>query len=187
MNPSSNYFKNYLPTNVSAVDPEIIRQFKDRLPSSLIGIWEVNGFGKYNEGLIEIINPNDYFDTLYTWLGRKVDNFLPIAISGFGDLFYYRKLSEKDEDICVLNPHYRKVDTCTWDSNSFFDQYLCDPGIQEGVLRKTLFEEAVLKFGRLENSGIFLFAPALAMGGAESIKYVQKGNCIVHLDILFQL
>ena len=183
----NDFLKEFTPVKVSTIDPEIICQFKDVLPSGLIDLWKINGFGKYNNGFIEIINPNDYFNTLYTWLGKRVDNYIPIAISGFGDLFYYRKLTEKDEDVCFLNPHYRKIDTCTWDLNSFFNKYLCDLGIQKEVLRKDLFDESVSKLGGLENAEIFFFVPALALGGGESIKYIKKGNCSIHLDILFQI
>ena len=43
------------------------------------------------------------------------------------------------------------------------------------------------KFGTLKKNEIFYFAPALVIGGAEEIKYVDKGNSQVHLHLLFQL
>jgi hypothetical protein len=187
MNNLNDFLKIYAPDHRDSTDPKVFTQFNDKVPLSLIELWNINGFGKYNKGLIEIINPNDYFNTLYTWLGKEVDNYIPIAISGFGDLFYYRKLSVNDEDVCILDPHYRKIFTCTWDLSSFFNKYLCDLEVQHKVLRKELFEEAVLKFGHLGSAEIFMFVPALAMGGTESIKNIKKGNSVIHLDLLFQL
>ncbi len=91
------------------VSEEIIKEYKGKVPSLLIDIWKEHGFTKYNQGLIELVNPKDYKDSLSTWLGRKVDNYVPFAITAFGELIYYRKLTETDEDVCMIDMQYRKI------------------------------------------------------------------------------
>jgi hypothetical protein len=181
------FIHSYKPVKPGSVNNEVIQKYKNVFPESLIELWQECGFGKYNNGLIEICHPADYSETLETWLGKKVDIYFPVAISGFGCLFYYRKLTESEEDVCLLEPHYRKVFVCTWSLNDFFNNYLCDANIVNTVLRNDLFRQSIEKFGLLNENEIFFFAPALAIGGAEEIKYVEKGNSQVHLHFLSKL
>jgi hypothetical protein len=177
----------YKPVKRGSVNEEVIQKYEHDFPSNYITLWKEYGFGKYNRGLIEICHPDDFKETLATWLGKKVDTYFPVAISGFGCLFYYRKLAGMEEDVCLLDPHYRKIDVCTWNLEDFFNIYLCDREIINNVLRKNLFLKSLDKFGLLKENEIFYFEPALAAGGAEKIAYVRKGNSQVHLHLLFHL
>ncbi len=38
---------------------------------------------------------------------KEVENYVPFAISGFGELFYYWKLTETDGDVCMIDSQYR--------------------------------------------------------------------------------
>ena len=91
---------------------EELNNFMDILPSELLDFWKEYGFGNYGDGIIKVINPLDYMGNLYEWLGKEDFSKLPILVTGFGDIFYYRKLSETDEDICFLNIHYRNIIVC---------------------------------------------------------------------------
>jgi hypothetical protein len=182
------FLKKFKATQAKCGKPKNVSKYRKLLPDFMFELWEKHGFGKYNDGLIEIIDPNDYLATLETWLGKKTPNYVPIMISGFGDLFYYRKLSETDEDVCRIDPHYGKITTTPfWSLKDFFNEYLCKPSTMNDILDKKLFKEAIKKKGRLGENEIYLFAPTLALGGAREIEYVDKGNCRVHLEMLFQL
>lgn len=183
----TNFKSTYSPTKTTKASKDVVLKYKNILPKYLINIWEETGFGKYNNGLIEIINPDEYQNTLELWLGKKVDNYIPIALSAFGRLFYYRKLTEADEDVSVINPHYKEIDVCVWSLQSFFDDYLCQEDVMQFELQKELFTQAVDVHGALKSGEMYYFVPALPLGGAESIDYIQKGNSIVHLSFLLQL
>ena len=77
---------------------ETLEQFQGKLPTELLGFWQKYGFGNYGGGLLKMIDPTDYVDTLTLWLGEQEDCF-PILMTGFGTLFIYRKLSETADDI----------------------------------------------------------------------------------------
>ncbi|KIO76587.1 hypothetical protein TH53_14185 [Pedobacter lusitanus] len=180
------FLEKYQPGDTEVVSEELVDKYAHILPASIITLWRTKGLGKYNDGLIEVINPDDFQDTLERTLGRKALNYVPIAISGFGDLFYYRKLTVTDEDVCLFDPHYNQVETCVWSLVDFFNGYLCDDDIIAEVLRKDLFNASLKKAGGLKKNEIYFFVPALALGGSENIEHVQKGNCQTHLSILFQ-
>ena len=126
-------------------------------------------------------------NSLYTWLGGQDFNKIPIMVSAFGDIFYYRKLEKNENDVSLLNIHYRKIDVCTYSYQEFFDKYIIDASIKENVLRQNLYNESVNTLGNLKHSEIFFFVPALVIGGAEEIKYVKKGDANVHQQVLFEL
>lgn len=83
-------FKTYYQPSPNCIpaSEEIIKQYQGKVPSLLIEIWKTTGLGKYNDGIIELINPQDFESNLWTWLGREVENYVPFAITGFGELFY---------------------------------------------------------------------------------------------------
>ena len=58
--------------------------------------------------------------------------------------------------------------------------------VNEEGAGKELFEEAKKSKGILKKEEIYFFAPALIAGGAEELKYVDKGDAAIHHEILFQ-
>ncbi|MDO6518475.1 T6SS immunity protein Tdi1 domain-containing protein [Zobellia uliginosa] len=171
----------------SAVPESIIEAYKDKVPPYLIDLWKSKGFGKYDNGLIQLVNPKDFEPSLWTWLGQEVENYVPIAISAFGELFYYRKLTETDEDVCMIDIQYRKIETVVWSLQSFFEDFLTNEEDREEWLRETLFKQAIAEQGHLAKNEVFTFTPILALGGAMETKYLKKGNAQVYQDIVFQM
>ncbi len=170
-----------------SLDKRIIEKYTNIVPQTLIDLWFEKGVGKYGDGIIELINPEDYRTTLENWLGKKVPNYTPLMLSAFGDLFYYRKLSEDSEDVCCIDPHARTINVCSWSLSSFFNRYLASVEIIDTKLRKELFNDSIKKLGTIEPGQIFIFAPALCMGGVEKVENISKGNALVQLDLLFQM
>ncbi|NMF07157.1 GAD-like domain-containing protein [Clostridium beijerinckii] len=166
---------------------EELNQFKDILPLELLNFWKEYGFGNYGNGIIKVINPLDYMGSLYEWFGKEDFSKIPILVTGFGDIFYYRKLSEEDEDICLLDIHYRKIRVCSYSLKDFFQSYIVDKGNHDKVLKKELFEQARGVKGNLEAKDIYFFVPSLILGGKESADSIDKGNANVHQSLLFKL
>jgi len=100
--------------------------------------------------------------------------------------FYFRKLSDSENDVCLLDVHYRETVVCMDSYEEFFKGYILDEGIRKDVLREDLYKTAVEKLGKLAYEEIFFFKPALCLGGGEDIKYVTKGNGAVHHQVLLQ-
>lgn len=171
--------------NLRKPTAEMLEQFQGKLPAELLDFWQEYGFGNYGGGLLKIIDPTDYADTLTLWLGEQKD-CLPILMTGFGTLFIYRK-TETADDICLLDIHYRRSGSFSTDFSNFFERILPAENFAEQFLRVDLFQEASAKHGSLAENEIFFFAPALAFGGAESIQYVEKGDAIIHHHLLFEM
>jgi hypothetical protein len=185
-------FKNFIsvfspPGDTIKPTDQTISQFKKILPKELLDFWQEFGFGNYADGLIKVINPEEYNDSLYEWLGKKDISRVPILVTAFGDIFFYRKLSADAEDVSFLDIHYRKIDVCVWSLIDFFEAYIVDKDIIKDLLREKLFKKAVSKNGNITFDEIYYFVPALIMGGKEDIKNIDKGNGIIHQSLLFQM
>ncbi len=182
---------NKFPVDVAgnSVSDEIIKKYQDYLPAELLELWKTYGVGFYGNGLIQIINPELYQDNLWDWLQKSEPdmNRLPIAISAFGVIFYYRKLSDVNEDISFIDPQTSEVDVTVWSLVDFFNDWLCDDEIIDVFLEKTLLEKAQQKYGKLAEDQMYCFLPALRLGGCKDDLELNTGAAPVHLDFLYQL
>ena len=102
---------------------ETLDRFRDRLPAELLALWREHGFGNYGDGLIKIIDPADYADTLTLWLGEQPGCY-PILMTGFGSLVICRRTPEGADDICLLDIHRRRSGSLGAGFSEFFEQIL---------------------------------------------------------------
>jgi hypothetical protein len=195
-NPFEHFTKTFPPgADLKPCSATEAAKYQGKLPQSLTQFWQSAGRGPFGGGIIFIVDPAAYQGTLSDWLRGQTESRYIIARSAFGDIFYYRdrgmhKVGEKNlrvEDISVIDPHTMKVDVCSWDINSFFETYLCQPDTIEHTLRKTMFDAAVKRLGPLHGDEGYYYEPALALGGTESVDHLGKGNIQVHLSILLKL
>ena len=167
----SKFIEKFKPVvNLQKPDEEILNFGKQMLPKEIIELWEEYGFGEYGDGLLKVVDPREYMNSLYTWLGQKDFNKIPIIVTAFGDIFYYRK-----------------VEACGYSYQEFFEKYILDEDIIKNVLRADLYKQAVKELGKLDYKDIFFFIPALVLGGREELKYIKKGNGAVHHQVLLQI
>ena len=183
------------PKNTRA-SAETIAFYRGVLLDSLLELWQTTGFGFYGDGLIQVINPDDYKEILWAWLLRDEDmTRLPIALSAFGDIFYYRNLNDEDnedddethEDVSFLDPHTPESGCTVWSLNDFFNEWICDSEIIEKFLDKDMLKAATEKHGELEENQIFTFVPALKLGGRRSAEHIDRCDAKCQLDVLLQL
>lgn len=187
MNLFDDFLQKYPPTGqLQKPSEEVLNQFRNRLPAELLEFWQAYGFGNYGNGLLKVIDPNDYADYFYVWLGGENLTRIPIMLTGFGNILYYRKLTDSVSDIALLDIHHRCTDVCAYSFREFL-QLLTDDEAAEPLLDKTLFGQALEKCGSLADNEVFFFVPALALGGSESITSVDKGDAVVHQRLLFDL
>ena len=166
---------------------EELKEFSKVLPLELLNFWKEYGFGNYGNGIIKVINPLDYMENFYDWLGTQDFSKIPFLLTGFGDVFYYRKLQEDVEDVCLLDIHYRNSIVCSYSLQDFFESYIVNEEIYNEILRKELFEQAYAAKGKLQETQIYFFVPALVLGGKESVELIDKGDANMHQNLLLQL
>ena len=174
----------------NTVSFETVKKYQAYLPEALLELWQNHGFGFYGNGLLQIINPELYQDELWSWLMKDEPDMtrLPIAISAFGLVFYYRLLSEDgDEDISFIDPHNSDIGVTAWSLTDFFNDWICDDEIIEQFLEKSALAKAQTQYGKLAENQMYCYLPALRLGGRASDLNLDKGDAATHLDFLYQL
>ena len=174
----------------NTVSPETVKKYQAYLPEALLELWQNHGFGFYGNGLLQIINPELYQDVLWSWLMKDQPDMtrLPIAISAFGLVFYYRLLSDDgDEDISFIDPHNSDIGVTAWSLTDFFNDWICDDEIIEQFLEKSALAKAQTQYGKLVDNQMYCYLPALRLGGRASDLNLDKGDAATHLDFLYQL
>ena len=117
-----------------------------------------------------------------------VSLLLPIAISAFGLVFYYRLLSDDgDEDVSFIDPHNSDIGVTAWSLTDFFNDWICDDEIIEQFLEKSALAKAQTQYGKLVDNQMYCYLPALRLGGRASDLNLDKGDAATHLDFLYQL
>ena len=174
----------------NTVSFETVKKYQAYLPEALLELWQNHGFGFYGNGLLQIINPELYQDVLWSWLMKDQPDMtrLPIAISAFGLVFYYRLLSEDgDEDVSFIDPHNSDIGVTAWSLTDFFNDWICDDEIIEQFLEKSALAKAQTQYGKLTDNQMYCYLPALRLGGRASDLNLDKGDAATHLDFLYQL
>ncbi|UUA71075.1 GAD-like domain-containing protein [Cellvibrio sp. QJXJ] len=180
------------------VTENLIDTYKGLLPNRLFEYWRTFGFCSFKDGLIWIVNPNDYKSLVYTWLKGtgilETDNFHVFARSGFGVLYLWGEKTGRSWSIEPLNGRifnngsYQKeilADNADDVIQSFFGIISPDTiDTKDSNTQNFIFEDAVSKFDPLKSNEMFTFEPAPFIGGERSLRTINKVNIFIQSEIL---
>lgn len=162
---------------------KIINKYKKKLPEELIRFWEEEkGFCAYGDGLVWVVNPDDFKYVADEWFDDKVKRTV-FARTAFADFYLW---SDKNGVEQLYTQHKRTM-VLSPEIGFFFNFALNRDQYLKSNLYSKLFKQAVKKFGELEYDECYGFEPALELGGAEKIEYVKKVKIQPYLEILKQL
>jgi hypothetical protein len=167
-------------------EPKTLKSGTKRFPVELVAEWESHGLCSFADGLLWTVDPNVYQDALDEWLPPrrgskdKADSFV-FARSAFGDL-----LVSRDGRVGQLNVHFGRYIDMGGNISIFLNCSL-DTRYVKNALDGLLGAKAIKKLGALSESEMFTFEPALALGGAQELKYIKKVKVLPQLSILAQL
>ena len=186
------------PKNSQPTTNELLEKYHNCLPNRLLEYWQEYGYCSFKDGLLWIVNPDDYRDTMNTWLrGTEIlefDNFHVFARSGFGELYLWGEKTGQHFNIEMINGVIF--------SNGSNEKYIEKVGANEAIKNfftvikpysidlddidadTPIFEQAVDKFGPLKEDEMFTFEPALFLGGEQTLKTVNKVNLFIQSEIL---
>ncbi len=142
---------------VAPASGELIATYKDVLPESLLELWRRKGLGFYGDLQIALIDPRLWQHVLDQWIISPPDTALrvPIAVTSFGTLLYYRKLTPEDEDVAYIDPTTRETGDLAWSLDDFFNDVLCEQETLEDVLEPALAQAAQQECGVLAPGEVY--------------------------------
>jgi len=142
--------------NVKATT-SLLEAYDAVVPDALLELWKHYGFGFYGKNQFRLINPSLWQDTLDRWILSSSDDAkrIPIALTPFGTIIYYRKLTSTDEDIAILNPIERRGDVLSYDLVDFFNSNMTTPAFIDDLLETSLQTAAIDSMGPLSKDEVY--------------------------------
>ena len=134
-----------------AVSAELIAAYDGILPTALLELWRKKGLGFYGNRQLALINPQEWQPVLDDWTSHPDDDVLriPIALTPFGTLLYFRQLTPTDVDIATCDPVAKTSDVLSWNLEEFFNHSLCQEGCLEFLCPADLLAGAKEQCGHL--------------------------------------
>lgn len=169
------------PENCEKPTEDAIRKYEGKLPPELLDLWREVGWCSYGNGLLWVINPDQFTDVMDEWIDFDPADAPVFLRTAFGHLYLWH-----DGYVYSLDVHSGSGSRVTPKVERMFT-LLCDPELQEKILRRSLFEEARQLLGPPDRDECYAFEPALALGGPGTVDTVRRVKVREHLSILAQI
>ncbi|WP_349961476.1 GAD-like domain-containing protein [Rhizobium sp. ZPR3] len=142
---------------VSRATRELVAAYEGILPDSLLQLWRRKGLGFYGDRQLALIDPRLWQAVLNRWIVSPPDEVrrIPIALTPFGVLLYYRKLTATDEDVVFIDPVSKKTSDLAWSLDEFFNRFLCDGQSLESLISPALARSAREECGALSSGEVY--------------------------------
>jgi len=174
------------------VPPPSIERYKGKLPSLLLSYWKEHGWCGVGEGILWLVNPQEYEAVVASWIENTaleaLDTFHLVARSAFGDLYLFGKKTGFSLSIDAPVSRYSI-------SNQNISPPDTDREVQNFLLTfekdyndfDDLFDPSQKKLGTLRDDEMYGFVPALSFGGRADLQYIEKVKTVEHLTLLSQI
>ncbi len=166
---------------VATVPQEVIKKYKDQVPTELVQIWEEDGLGTFLDGYLKVINPDEYFELVQETYFRG-DISIPIFATAFGDIITL----EKKKYLGIIKYKDGTFDIFL-ENLSHFIKFLPDKSFTDDYFELSLYHEAVEKYNVLDYAEFFGFVPLLALGGFKDVNHLNKVKIYEHILLITQL
>ncbi|MCY1404046.1 GAD-like domain protein [compost metagenome] len=152
------FIKTHPPSRqVSPAPGDLLSAYEGILPTSLIELWRLKGLGFYGDLQLALIDPGPWQPVLDRWIISPPDDVrrIPIALTPFGVLVYYRKLTDTDEDVSFVDPVSKETGVLAWSLDEFFNQFLCEREALESLISPVLAQSAHKECGPLVRGEVY--------------------------------
>ncbi len=189
------------PAQQIQIPDAVITQYANKLPSQLFTYWRGVGACSFHNGLLWMVNPEDYKVTLEEWLEgtpfEKRNDLAVFARTAFGSLQVWAK---GRGNIMNIDPHhsvifyFAKSDQGLWDEKEEnFDMraWWCSKSPEdfdyEDASEKHLFKRALKKLSFLADEDMYGFSHSLALGGKETLDNLDVVKLEIYHDLARQM
>ena len=176
----------------SDVSIETINKYKGKLPDELLNIWNIMGYGIYENGFMQLVNPDEY-EFVFEYIDKLLEPSIVFAITAMGDLLIWEGNKNwtiaPNEGNRVKQIDVRKCKSRVIGEIDFvFDILLGD---DYGISGKNFFDSKPYldikgKLPKLQYSQCYGYVPALVLGGKVSNKNLQVVDAKTYIDIIGQ-
>lgn len=183
----------YTYTKVADVPQELIDKYKGILPDELIWLWENMGFGIYENGYLQLVNPEEW-DFMFGYIDKILEPAVVIGITALGDILIWEGNDNwtiaPDEGNRLAFFNIRNLSKIiagkTWGYLEFDVDEINHTPRQTKEYQAKPYLEMKDKLPKLEYGQCYGYVPALALGGSRSNKNLQVVNAKAYIHIIGQ-
>lgn len=182
---NSNYIKH------DDVPLEIINKYNNTLPEELLNIWQTMGFGMYEDGFLQLVNP-DEFEFVFDYIDKLLEPSIVFGVTALGDLLIWEGNQnwtispDEGNRVKIINIrkcHSRALNSLKGALDVFFDDYF--------ISHKDYFDSKAYldmkgELPKLEYGQCYGYVPALSLGGKASNKNLQVVDIKSYIDVIGQ-
>jgi hypothetical protein len=188
------------PVDAVALEPSRLQDLRSRLPGALIDYWSELGIGVICDGMFQFCDPDNFEDIVDGILGNDPDFFGAGSVCCYG----YSAFSElygwhKEKGSCTIDLMFGVVDTNIPSSDREksvhsrvgpdrrLPAYLSainESGDIVDAKKRPLFARARKKLGKLSRGECYGFVPAIGIGGAIDLQYLQRLPAAEHFAFI---
>jgi hypothetical protein len=142
---------------VSSVSDDLVAAYDGALPASLLELWRKKGLGLYGDAQLALIDPRQWQPVLDRWIVSPPSETqrIPIALTPFGALLYYRRLTDTDEDVAYIDPVSKGTGDLAWSLDDFFNRFLCDRTSLDSLVPPDMLKAARNECGPLAPGEVY--------------------------------
>jgi hypothetical protein len=178
------YFK------ASNVPQTIINKYKNILPNELITIWETMGFGIYEDGFFQLVNPDEY-EFVFNYVDIMYEPSIIWAITALGDIIMWegnKNATIQNAGNCNTFINIRKCEdhVIGADMEGFLNYFLGDRDYwpDNDYFSAKPYLAIKGKLPPLEYGQCYGYVPAIALGGKASIKNIKIVEIKSYINII---
>nr|WP_262482143.1 GAD-like domain-containing protein [Capnocytophaga canimorsus] len=169
------------------VPQELIDKYKNILPDELIWLWENMGFGIYENGYLQLVNPEEW-DFVFEYIDKLYDPTIVWGMTAMGDLLFWEEDKPKNVNRVFLINNNKGTSEVITQITGFLNIFI---GSDFFITSKDYFNDKPYlemkdKLPKLEYGQCYGYVPALALGGSRSNKNLQVVNAKAYIHIIGQ-
>lgn len=179
----------------ATVPEEIINKystlFKGKFPEELIWIWRNMGFGIYENGYLQIVNPQEY-DFAFEYIDKLLEPCIIWGVTALGDLLLWEGndnwtiAPDEGNRAAFLNIRSLQKSMLGHKVNVFLNILINDRDDLIDTYKAKLYLDIKGKSSALQYGQCYGYVPALALGGKASNKNLQVVDAKTYIDIIGQ-
>ncbi|MHC6201996.1 GAD-like domain-containing protein [Breznakiellaceae bacterium SP9] len=166
---------------VSDVPRELIDKYKGLLPDELVKIWETMGFGIFEDGFFQLVNPDEY-EFVFDFVDTMLEPSIVYAITALGDIVLWEGSKNwtisPEEGNRNLFINVRKCNSHVIGDMEFILDFVLGSENNYGIIDKDYFASKPYldikgKLPQLQYGQCYGYVPALVLGGSASVKNLK--------------
>jgi hypothetical protein len=174
----------------SDVPKNIINKYKEIFPNDLIIIWEKMGFGIFEDGFFQLVNPDEY-EFVFKYIDKLYEPSVIWAVTALGDLIMWegnKNVTIKNAGNCNTFINVRKCNdhVIGADMEGFLNYFLGDRDYwpDNDYFAAKPYLQIKGKISPLEYGQCYGYVPAIALGGNATIKNIKIVDIKSYINII---